>query len=254
MGLELAWAALASFVAGLLDAIVGGGGLVLVPALFATYPTAAPATLLGTNKCAGIWGTSVAAAQYAKRVEFEPQWLVPAALAALGGSFFGAWCVTQVDPGFLRKLLPLLLLAVLVYTLLNRQLGLTHAPSPAGGTRITLALAIGFTVGWYDGFFGPGTGSFFIFGIVRLLGHDFLRASASAKVLNVTTNGAALVLLAAKGHVWWQVGLTLAVANVAGSLVGTRLALRHGAPLVRRIFVGVVSALILKTGYDAYLR
>lgn len=254
MGMELVWAAAASFVAGLLDAIVGGGGLVLVPALFTTYPSAPPATLLGTNKCAGIWGTSVAAVQYARRVELDWRWLAPAAAAALGGSFFGAWCVTQVDPGFLRKLLPPLLLAVLAYTLVNQQLGLQHAPMAGGRARLAIAMAIGFTVGWYDGFFGPGTGSFFIFGIVRLLGHDFLNASAAAKVMNVATNGAALALLASKGHVWWQVGLTLAVANVLGSLAGTRLALRHGAPLVRRIFVGVVSALILKTGYDAYLR
>ena len=109
-------------------------------------------------------------------------------------------------------------------------------------------------IGWYDGFFGPGTGSFFIFLFVRLLGYDFLYASASAKLLNVATNLSALALFAMKGHVWWQIGLVMAVANVIGSLIGTRLALKHGAGFVRGVFIVVVSALILKTGYDAFLK
>ncbi len=254
MSIELVVVAAASLLAGLVDAIVGGGGLVLVPALFATFPATAPATLLGTNKCAGIWGTSVAAMQFSRRVELGWSWLLPAALAALAGSFVGAWSLTQVDPTFLRKLLPVLLAAVLVYTLVNRRLGIEHAPSRTARETLAIGAVIAFVVGWYDGFFGPGTGSFFVFLFVRLLGFDFLHASASAKVLNVATNLAALILLASRGHVWWQVGLVLAACNVAGSLLGTRLALKHGAVLVRRVFVAVVSALILKTGYDAFVR
>jgi uncharacterized membrane protein YfcA len=114
-----------------------------------------------------------------------------------------------------------------------------------------LACGIGLVIGWYDGFFGPGTGSFFIFLFVRLLGYDFLNASASAKLLNVATNLAAIGLFASKGLIWWHVGLTMAVANVAGSLLGARLALRHGSGFVRWVFVAVVSLLILKTGTDA---
>jgi len=113
---------------------------------------------------------------------------------------------------------------------------------------------IGLCIGFYDGFFGPGTGSFFVFLFVRILGYDFLHASAAAKLLNTATNGAALLLFAWKGHVWWQVAAVLAVTNVAGSLLGTRMALRHGAGFVRGVFILVVSALILKTGYDAFLR
>lgn len=254
MPFETAIVAVASFLAGLVDSIVGGGGLVLVPALFATFPTAAPATLLGTNKCAGVWGTAVAARQYARRVTLGWGWLLPAAVAALAGAFAGAWSLTQVDPSFLRRLLPFLLVAVLVYTLVNRNLGLAHAPSRSPVATRLIGIGIAVVIGWYDGFFGPGTGSFFIFAMVRLLGFDFLHASASAKVLNVATNVAALILLAAAGHVWWQVGLLLAVANVAGSVVGTWLALKHGAGLVRRVFVGVVSLLILKTAWDAFAR
>ncbi|MCB1982112.1 MAG: TSUP family transporter, partial [Rhodoferax sp.] len=142
--------------------------------------------------------------------------------------------------------------AVLLYTLARKQLGQVHAPHLAPARERTVACAIGAVIGWYDGFFGPGTGSFFIFLFVRLLGYDFLHASAAAKLLNVATNIAALALFASKGLVWWQIGLAMALANVAGSLVGSRLALRHGASFVRRIFIVVVGALIAKSAWDAF--
>ena len=162
--------------------------------------------------------------------------------------------VTVIDPAFLRRLLPIILLAVLLYTLAKKDLGHTHAPRHAQRHERLLACAIGLVIGWYDGFFGPGTGSFFVFLFVRLLGYDFLHASASAKLLNTASNLAALILFSLKGHIWWQVGLVMAVANVAGSLVGTHLALKHGAGFVRGVFIVVVGALILKTGYDAFIR
>ncbi len=252
--MDLALVALASLLAGLIDAIVGGGGLVLLPALFATYPGTLPATLLGTNKGGAVWGTAWAALQYSRRVTLRAATLAPAMAAALGGSFVGAWAVTGVDAGALRRALPLVLLAIFAYTLARKDLGRHHAPRFAAGHETAVAVAIGGAIGFYDGFFGPGTGSFFVFLFVRLLGYDFLHASASAKLLNTATNLAALVLFAAKGHVWWQVAAVLAVANVAGSLVGTRLALRHGAGFVRGVFILVVGALILKTGHDAFLR
>ncbi len=238
----------AAFGAGLIDAIVGGGGLILVPALFAVYPSASPATLLGTNKCASVWGTAFAFMRYRRRVEIRWGTLLPAALCALFGSFIGAYNVTQVDPAFLRKLVPAILLLVLVYTLAKKDLGKTHLPMNNRRHEQLIASAIGAAIGWYDGFFGPGTGSFFIFLFVRFLGYDFLNASASAKLLNVATNIAAITLFALKGHVWWHIGLMMAVANVAGSLIGSHLALKHGAGFVRWAFVIVVSLLIVKTG------
>lgn len=237
----------ASFFAGLMDAIVGGGGLILVPALFAAYPAAPPATLLGTNKSASVWGTVFAALKYSRRVELRWRALLPAAVCALFGSFVGAWSVTQMDPAVLRKALPFILLAVLVYTLVKKNLGTIHQPHPNRNRERLIACAIGVLIGWYDGFFGPGTGSFFIFLLVRFLGYDFLHASASAKLLNVATNMAAIALFAMKGHVWWQIGLMMAAANVAGSFIGTHLALKHGAGFVRWVFVVVVGALIIKT-------
>jgi len=226
---------------------------VLVPALFAAYPSAAPATLFGTNKGAAVWGTAWATLQYARRVSLPWSALLPAAAAALVGSFAGAWSVTLIDATGLRRVLPFVLLAVLVYTLLRKDLGRTHAPRHHGRAQAMLASLIGGAIGFYDGFFGPGTGSFFVFLFVRLLGFDFLHASASAKLLNTATNLAALLLFGLTGHVWWPLAALMAMANVLGSLLGTRLALRRGAGFVRGVFLCVVGALIVKTVWDGYL-
>ena len=252
--MELIFVSLASLLAGFVDAIVGGGGLILVPALFATFPTTHPATLFGVNKGASIWGTGFATWQYSRRVQLRWQSLLPAAAAGFAGAMLGAWLVTLVPSDFLRKLLPVVLLAVLIYTLAKKELGKVHAPRFSGLHEARIASVIGLTIGFYDGFFGPGTGSFLVFLMVRWLGYDFLHASASAKLLNTATNLAALGLFAWKGHVWWHIALTMAVANVLGSVLGTWLALKHGAGFVRLVFIGVVSALILKTGFDAFLR
>lgn len=254
MLIETLIVALASLLAGFVDAVVGGGGLVLVPALFSVFPQAAPATLFGTNKGASVWGTAWASVQYGRRVDLPWQALLPACAAALAGSFAGAWTVTLVSAEGLRKALPFILLAVLAYTLAKKDLGRHHAPRHSGAAQTALASGIGLLIGFYDGFFGPGTGSFFVFLFVRLLGFDFLHASASAKLMNTATNAAALVLFAWKGHVWWHFALVMAVTNVLGSLLGTRLALKHGAGFVRGMFLLVVSALILKTGWDALTR
>ena len=252
--MELLLMSLASLSAGFVDAIVGGGGLILVPALFAIFPTTHPASLFGLNKSASVWGTAIAAVQYSRRVSMNWHALLPAAVAGLVGGFAGAWAVTVLSAEFLRKLLPLVLLGVLAYTLARKDLGRHHAPRLVAGHERAAAVGIGLLLGFYDGFFGPGTGSFFVFLFVRWLGYDFLHASAAAKLLNTATNFAALVLFALKGHVWWHYALAMALANVAGSLLGTRLALRHGAGFVRGVFIVVVTALILKTGYDAFLR
>ena len=252
--MELLVVSVASLLAGFIDAIVGGGGLILTPALFAVFPTAHPATLFGTNKSASIWGTSAAAWQFSRRVQIQWGTMLPAAGAGFVASFGGAWLVTIVAPDFLRKLLPGILLAVLAYTLAKKDLGRHHAPRLEGRAEVLAACSIGVLIGFYDGFFGPGTGSFLVFLFVRWLGYDFLNASASAKLLNTATNFAALVLFTIKGHVWWHYAVVLAVANVVGSILGTRMALKHGTGFVRWVFIFVVSALILKTGYDAFLR
>ena len=252
--MELLIVSLGSFLAGLIDSIVGGGGLILIPVLFATFPQAPPATLFGTNKSASIWGTAFATLQYSRKVDMPWRSLLPAAGAGLIGSPIGAWTVTQVDPGVFRKTLPILMLALLMYTLVKKDMGRHHAPRYAGAKQAWVGAAIGLTIGFYDGFFGPGAGSFLVFAYVRLMGYDFLNATASAKLINMTTNFSALVLFAIQGHVWWHLALAMAVSNILGSLIGTRLALKHGAGFVRHAFIVVVLALICKTAYDTWLR
>lgn len=252
--MELFLVTLASLFAGFVDAIVGGGGLILVPALFAVFPNTHPATLFGVNKSASIWGTAAATVQYARRVQVPWRALLPAAAVCFIGSMLGAWTVTVISPDFLRRAMPLVLLGVLGYTLARKELGRHHAPRFEGRAEALAASTLGLSIGFYDGFFGPGAGSFFVFLFVRWLGYDFLHASASAKLLNVTSNLAALILFTLKGHVWWHFALAMGLANVIGSVFGTRLALKHGSGFVRVMFIVVVTLLILKTGYDAWLR
>ncbi|MFM9880136.1 MAG: sulfite exporter TauE/SafE family protein [Burkholderiaceae bacterium] len=242
----------ASLAAGFVDAIVGGGGLILVPALFATFPSAHPATLFGTNKAASVWGTALATWQYSRRVELRWGALLPAVAVSFAAAFAGAWAVTVVSPTLLRLVLPFVLLAVLVYTVVRKEMGHHHTPRYQGRAEAVVACTVGALIGFYDGFFGPGTGSFLVFLFVRWLGYDFLHASASAKLLNVATNLAALALFAYKGHVWWHFAVAMALANLVGSWLGTHLALKHGAGFVRVVFIGVVAALIFKTGWDAW--
>jgi uncharacterized membrane protein YfcA len=252
--MEMLFVTLASLLAGFVDSIVGGGGLILVPALFAVFPAAAPATLLGTNKGASVWGTGMATVQYARRVSMRWSALAPAALAGFLASLLGAWLVTQISAEFLRKTLPAILLLVLIYTLVKKQFGHDHAPRYSGLAERVVACSIGACIGFYDGFFGPGTGSFLVFLMVRVLGYDFLHASAAAKLINTATNLAALLLFAWHGHVWWHFAVAMALANIVGSLAGTHLALKHGTHFVRIVFILVVTALICKTGYDAFFR
>ena len=245
--------AAAAFLAGLIDAVVGGGGLIQIPALFSTLTSVAPATLLGTSKLAGIWGTGAAAVNFARRITIQWSTAAPAAAAAFVLSFLGAYTVTKIPPDFIRKLLPFILVAVAIYTLKKKDLGTQHVPLHTGWQEKSLAVLIGGSIGFYDGFFGPGTGSFLVFLFVRVFRYNFLSAAAVSKIVNVACNLAALLWFGYSGHLLWKVGIMMAVLNVAGSLIGSRLALRHGSGFVRKIFLFVVSALILKTGYDAFL-
>lgn len=246
--------AIAAFAAGMIDAVVGGGGLIQLPALFSVFPNMPPATLLGTNKLSGVWGTAAAAAGFARKVQVRWSTAVPAALAAFALSFVGAFTVTHIPADFVRKLLPFVLVAIAIYTFRKKDFGSIHAPLHTGGKERIIAVLVGGGIGFYDGFFGPGTGSFLVFLFVRFFGFDFLGASAAAKVVNVACNTAALLWFGYSGHLLWQLGLMMAVCNVLGSLTGICLAVRHGSGFVRKLFLVVVGVLICKTLYDGFFR
>ncbi len=243
-----------AFLAGFIDAVAGGGGLVQVPALFVLMPAVPAATLLGTNKFASIWGTALATFQYSRQVPMEWRATLPTCAAAVVFGFIGAQTVAHVPADFLRPLVLVLLVLVLVYTLWRKDLGALHAPRLTHPQQFWVGFASGAVIGFYDGFFGPGTGSFLIMAFVGLFGFSFLAASASAKAVNVITNGAALAYFVTHGHVLYAVAAPMAVCNVAGSFLGTRLALKLGSRFVRAVFLVVVSALLLRYAYDIWLQ
>lgn len=244
----------AAFLAGLVDAVVGGGGLIQLPVLFSVFSNHLPPTLIGTSKLAGIFGTGAAAINYARRVRVAWSAAAPAAFAAFALSFAGAYTVTKVPADFVRALLPILLVAVAIYTFRKKDFGSIHAPVHEGKSERYFALGMGACIGFYDGFFGPGTGSFLMFLYVRFFGFDFLSASAAAKIVNVACNFSALMWFGYSGHLLWQLGLMMAACQVVGSLIGTKLAIKHGSAFVRKLFLVVVCLLILKTAYDAFVK
>jgi uncharacterized protein len=240
----------AAFAAGGIDAIVGGGGLIQTPALFGVYGNTPPAMLLGTNKFASIFGTANAAWRYSKKIAISWRSLRWLALLVLMTSAVGAFTATHVPPAVFRPLVPVLLLVVLIYVISNRQMGDAHAPRTLSTSALCLASTLIGAIGFYDGFFGPGTGSFLMFVFVRVYGYDFLNAAASARVLNVATNLAALLWFGWQGHVLWSIAIGMALCNVAGSMLGAHLAFKGGSNFVRKVFIGVVSALIVRTAWQ----
>lgn len=242
----------AAFAAGLVDAVVGGGGLIQIPALFNVLPQAQPATIFGTNKLSSIFGTTSAAIRYSRRIDIPWRAALPAAVAAFVLSYFGAMTVSLMPKEWMRPLVLVLLIVVTVYTYVRKDLGAVDQRRKHGRRDMLLALFFGGVIGFYDGFFGPGTGSFLIFMFVRLFGMDFLRASVSAKIVNAATNLAALIFFGIHGHVLLAMAMAMAVFNIGGSLVGSYLAIRHGASFVRRAFLAVAGVFILKFAWDTF--
>jgi len=249
--LNLVFILVAALGAGLIDSMVGGGGLIQTPALFAAFPNTAHAQLLGTSKLAGIGGTTSAAFRYARSVRIPWRFALPATIAAFVAALAGASLTTQIPSQFFRPLVPFMLAAVFLYVARRRDFGTQHAPRAANANAIALAAVGGAGIGFYDGFFGPGTGTFLVFFFVRVFALDFLHASAAAKIVNIAANAAALLLFGFTGNVLWVLGLAMMACNILGSVIGSHLAIRHGSAFVRKVFLAVVSALIAKTAWDS---
>nr|WP_211364143.1 TSUP family transporter [Propionivibrio limicola] len=247
---QLALLTVASLFAGFVDSVVGGGGLIQIPAIFSVLPKEMPATLFGTNKIASVVGTANAAVRFARRVRMPWGTTLPAAVAAFGCSYLGAIAVAWLPRDMLRPMILVLLVGAAAYTFWRKDFGAIHRPQHAGRREFFYALAVGGVIGFYDGFFGPGTGSFLIFLFIRFFGFDFLHASAAAKVVNVATNVAAIGYFVPNGYYLPLLAAIMATANICGSFIGTSLALRHGSGFVRKLFLFVVCALIVKFAWD----
>ncbi|MGQ0573322.1 MAG: TSUP family transporter [Pseudonocardia sp.] len=243
--LALAVLLFAALAAGAVDAIVGGGGLILLPVLLLFLPGGEAIFAVATNKLAAVVGTASAAVAYARRVEIDWAHTGPMALAAFAGSLGGALLAAALASRTLMVVVLVALVVVGIYTWRRPELGVTHAPRFGRGPQLAVLVAGGSAIGFYDGLAGPGTGSFLVFLMVGLAGFAFLTASASAKVVNVATNLGALVFFLPAGVVLVGLGAALAAANLAGSVLGARLAVRHGSAFVRRVFLVVVGALVL---------
>lgn len=243
-----------AFAAGLIDAAVGGGGLIQIPALFNVLPAAPPAALLGTNKVAAAFGTAFAARSFVRKVVIDWGLVIPAACAAFVMAFFGAATVSFVPQSVMRPAVLVLIVLMAMYTFWKKDFGALHAPTHIGIRQKWLAVVIGGAIGFYDGLFGPGTGSFLIFLFIRCFAFDFLHASASAKLVNIATNVAALIFFIPTGNVLYLIALPMAAFNILGALTGTWLAVRKGVPFVRALFLVLLVILISKLSYDLLLK
>ena len=247
-GTTLVLLALAGLAAGFTDAVVGGGGLIQLPALLLGLPGAQPVQVLATNKLASICGTTVSAATYYRRIRPDPRTFGPLMLVAFAGSLGGAF----VASGIPRSAFDPIVLAALVlvggYVVARPTLGARTALRFSGHRHLLAAMVTGLAVGFYDGALGPGTGSFFVFVLVGLLGYDFLEASAKARLANWATNLAALCVFVPQGAVLWQVGLVMGAANLVGGYLGARTAVARGAAFVRVFFVVVVGGFVVRIG------
>ena len=246
----LALLALAGLFAGFVDAVVGGGGLVQLPALVVAFPGAAPVQVLATNKLAGTCGTSVSSLTYYRRVRPDPRTFLPLMAVAFLGSSLGAVAASYLPEKAFNPIILVALVVVGAYVLLKPDLGTETELRFSGRRHLGVAVLVGLVIGFYDGALGPGTGSFFVFTLVGLLGYSFLEASAKARLANWATNVAALLVFAAQGAVVWRVGLVVGVCNLAGSYLGARTAVARGSRFVRVFFVLVVTAFIVKIGSD----
>mgnify|MGYP000686698065 FL=1 len=254
MSIEVAlFLAIASGFAGFVDAMAGGGGLIQLPALIVGLPNKELPLILGTNKVPSIFGTAAAARNYFKNIEPD----IPLTLSMMGpafiGSMGGASLAAAVPKDFFKPFIVFLLVTVAIYTWIKPELGMNENLKYTHKKRLAIVALIGLLIGFYDGIFGPGTGTFLVFFLVSGIGYAFLKASGTAKLVNISTNAGAILSFQLTGHIWWQLGLLLAFANVTGAIIGSRLAIKGGSPLVRKVFLAVTFLLIARVAWDTFI-
>lgn len=244
--------AIASLFAGFIDAIVGGGGLIQFPAFMILFPNSSVPTAFGTNKIAGLSGTSIAAVQYSKRVQFNWKLLLLTAGTSFVFSFIGAKLVSQINVNFLKPFIFFVLIAIAIYTFKKKDFGTVATKQLSLQKQYGCGILLGLLIGFYDGFLGPGTGSFLVLGFVVLLGFEFLEASAYAKVINCVTNISALYVFISQGNYILEIAIIMAISNVIGSIIGSRMAILKGNAFIRKLFLFVVCIMIIRYGYDVF--
>lgn len=238
-----------SLLAGFIDAVVGGGGLIQLPALLLQLPSSPLPTILGTNKIAALSGTSVAAAQYARRIRYNFPLLFVISFFAFISAHLGAKLASRIDPASFRPLILVILISIAIYTYFKKDLGTRGGQTVPMPMQYLYGSLMGILIGFYDGFIGPGTGSFFVLAFVVLLGFEFVQASAYAKFVNCMTNFSAVMVFVKQGNYVLSIAILMAVCNVIGNVLGSVLALKKGNAFVRMFFLLVVSAMIIRYSY-----
>lgn len=251
---EIILLCIAAFTAGFIDAIVGGGGLVQTPAGLVILPKEPVATVIGTLKIPAFSGTSIAATQYAKRIRLEWKMLALMAPLALMSACFGSYLLTHVSNKFMKPVLLVVLTGVFLYTYFNKRFGVHTEKSHTRNRKLVYCVLISTVIGFYDGFIGPGTGSFLVLVFIGLMGFDFLRASAHAKFINLATNLGSILLFGSAGQIIWRIAIPMAIFNALGGLFGARLAILRGNSFIRIFFLVVISGTILRFAYDVFFR
>ena len=254
MSIEIAiFLAIASGFAGFVDAMAGGGGLIQLPALLVGLPNKELPLILGTNKVPSIFGTAAAARNYFKNIKPDIPLTLTKMAPTFAGSMGGAALAASVPKDFFKPFIVFLLVIVAIYTWRKPELGISENLRFTHKKRLLIVGLIGLMIGFYDGIFGPGTGTFLVFFLVSTIGYAFLKASATAKLVNIATNAGAILSFQLTGHIWWQLGLLLAFANVTGALLGSKLAIRGGSTLVRKVFLVVTFLLIARVAWDTFI-
>jgi uncharacterized membrane protein YfcA len=245
---------IAAFLAGFVDAIVGGGGLIQTPVAMILLPNLAVATIIGSLKIPAFSGTSFAAYQYLKKVRMNWKLLFVMAIVAFAAAFLGSNLLTKVSNEFMKPLLLVVLSLIAVYTFIKKDFGSHQVKQHSTKNQFFLAVLISIIIGFYDGFIGPGTGSFFVLAFVSVLGFDFLHASANAKMVNLATNFGSICLFILKGKIIWAIAIPMAICNAFGGWVGAKLAIKKGNGFIRIFFLIVVIGTLIRFGYDVFIK
>ena len=245
---------IAAFLAGFVDAIVGGGGLIQTPAILILLPSFPVATVIGTIKLPSFSGTLMAALQFLKKVKLQMTLVAIMCVVAFIASMSGSYLLTKVSNDMMKPAILIVLCIVAVYTFIKKNFGQKEANLPSLTTQIIYGIIISLVIGFYDGFIGPGAGSFLIVAFIAVLGYDFLHASAQAKMVNLATNLGSIVLFTIKGKILWGVAIPMAISNALGGVIGARLALKRGNKFIRVFFLFVVVATLMRLAYDVLLK
>ncbi|MCW3091859.1 MAG: sulfite exporter TauE/SafE family protein [Ferruginibacter sp.] len=245
---------IAAFAAGFIDAIVGGGGLIQTPATLIVLPHYPVATLLGTTKIPSFLGTSMAAIQYSRIVKLKWRLLLMMCSIALIAAYAGSKTVTIVRNTFMKPIIFGVLILVAIYTYSNKNFGTATLKKHGKRNEWVYAGLFAMALGFYDGFIGPGAGSFLVLFFISVLGFDFLRASAHAKFVNLATNMGSILFFGGSGHILFQYAVPMAMCNFLGSMLGARLAILKGNTFIRIFFLVVITGTIIRFGYDIFFK